>query len=231
MSFRVAISGLKAAQSDLDVIANNVANAATKGFKKSRAEFADVFAVTDLGGSSNTAGSGIRLSKISQQFTQGNITFTDNALDMAISGGGFFVLDDAGSQVYSRAGAFGLDRDGFMSDSSGKRLVAFGADANGNITGAAATLQINTSNINPGPTTAVGLSLNLDATQVPPPVGVFDATNPNTFNHSTSTSIFDSLGNSHLLTTYYVKTATANTWNSYTVSDGTPGGWAKHDCL
>ncbi len=122
MSFRVAISGLKAAQSDLNVVANNIANGSTAGFKKSRAQFTDVFAVSGVGGSNNTPGSGVRLSSISQQFTQGNITFTDNNLDMAISGRGFFVLDDNGSRIYTRAGAFGIDRNGFISNAEGKQL-------------------------------------------------------------------------------------------------------------
>ena len=129
MSFRVAISGLKAASGDLGVIANNVANATTNGFKKSRAEFSDVFAVTGLGSSSSTPGGGVRLSAISQQFTQGNITFTDNNLDLAISGRGFFVVDDGGTQVYTRAGSFGVDRNGFLSNSQSKQLIAFSADA------------------------------------------------------------------------------------------------------
>lgn len=221
MSFRVAISGLKAAQSDLNVIANNVSNTGTAGFKKSRAQFTDVFAVTDLGSGSNTPGSGVRLSSISQQFTQGNITFTDNNLDMAISGRGFFMLDDDGSRVFTRAGAFGIDRNGFMSNSEGKQLIAFDADTQGNITGAASPLLINTANIAPRATTSFSLNLNLDASEGEPPVTPFDESNPSTFNHSTSSTIFDSLGNSHLITTFYVKTNTANTWNAYAFVDGT----------
>lgn len=220
MSFRVAISGLKAAQTDLNVIANNVANTSTTGFKKSRVQFADVFAVTDLGSGSNTPGSGVRLASISQQFSQGNISFTDNSLDMAISGRGFFILDDGGSQVYTRAGAFGIDRNGFISNSTGQRLIAFGADALGNVTGAANPLQVNTSNISPAATTRMELSLNLDASESPPTAGVFDPINPSSYNHSTSSTIFDSLGNSHLISTYYVKTAAVNTWDTYALVDG-----------
>lgn len=220
MSFRVAISGLKAAQSDLDVVANNVANGSTTGFKKSRSQFADVFAVSGVGGSNTTPGSGVRLASISQQFDQGNITFTENSLDIAISGRGFFILDDNGTRIFSRAGAFGLDRNGFISNSDGKQLIAFSADSQGNITGAANPIQINTSNIPPKPTANVNLSLNLDASEVPPPVGVFNATNPSSFNNSTSTTIFDSLGNSHLVSMFYVKTAIPNQWDTYTFADG-----------
>ena len=220
MSFRVAISGLKAAQSDLNVIANNVANAATSGFKKSRAEFVDVFAVSDLGAGSNTPGSGVRLSSISQQFVQGNITFTDNSLDMAISGRGFFILDDNGTRVYSRAGAFGIDRDGFISNAEGKRLTAFGADSSGNITGAANPIQVNTSNISPQATTSMTIDINLDASETVPSIATFSATNPASYNSSTSSTVFDSLGNSHLTSFYYVKTATANQWDTYAFVDG-----------
>ncbi len=224
MSFRVAISGLKAASGDLGVIANNVANATTNGFKKSRAEFSDVFAVTDLGSSTSTPGSGVRLAAITQQFTQGNITFTDNNLDLAISGRGFFVVDDAGTQVYTRAGSFGVDREGFLSNSQGKQLIAFSADSSGNITGAASPMQINTASIPPQATSTMTVNLNLDAAESPPAIA-FDPNNPASFNHSTSTSIIDTLGSTHLASLYYRKTATPNQWETYTLVDGvTVGG-------
>ena len=220
MAFRVAISGLKAASGELDVIGNNIANSNTAGFKKSRAEFVDVFAVTNVGGSGSTPGSGVRLSAIRQQFTQGNISFTDNNLDMAINGSGFFILDDSGTQIYSRGGAFGVDRNGFLANAQGQNLIAFGADAQGNITGAAGPIQVNTSNIAPQASANMTIDLNLDAAQGQPAVGVFNPTNPNSYNHSTSTTIFDSLGNSHLASMYYVKTAVANQWQSYSYVDG-----------
>ena len=219
MSFRVAISGLKAASGDLGVIANNVSNATTNGFKKSRAEFSDVFAVTDLGSSTSTPGSGVRLAAITQQFTQGNITFTDNNLDLAISGRGFFVVDDAGSQVYSRAGSFGVDRNGFLSNSQGKQLIAFAADSSGNITGAASPIQINTSTLPPQATTSMNVNLNLDAAETQPAIA-FDPNNPASFSHSTSTNIIDTLGNSHLASLYFRKTAVANQWEAYTQVNG-----------
>jgi len=221
MAFRVAISGLKAASGELDVIGNNIANSNTAGFKKSRAEFVDVFAVSSVGGSGSTPGSGVRLSAIKQQFTQGNIAFTDNNLDMAINGTGFFILDDSGTQIYSRGGAFGVDRNGYLANAQGQNLIAFGADSSGNIIGAAGPIRVNTTNIAPQASANMTIDLNFDAAQTPPAVGTFSVSNPNSYNHSTSTSIFDSLGNSHLASMYYVKTATANTWNSYTFVDGT----------
>jgi flagellar hook protein FlgE len=220
MAFRVAISGLKAASGELDVIGNNIANSNTAGFKRSRAEFVDVFAVSSVGGSGSTAGSGVRLSAIKQQFTQGNIAFTDNNLDMAINGTGFFILDDGGSQIYSRNGAFGVDRNGFLANGEGQNLIAFGADSSGNITGAAGPIQVNTSNIAPKASTSLTIDLNLDAAQGVPAVGAFNATNPSSYTHSTSTEIYDSLGNSHLAAMYYVKTATANQWQAYSFVDG-----------
>jgi flagellar hook protein FlgE len=227
MAFRVAISGLKAASGELDVIGNNIANSNTTGFKKSRAEFADVFAVSSVGGTGNTPGSGVRLSAIKQQFSQGNVSFTDNSLDMAINGSGFFILDDNGSQVYSRAGAFGVDRNGFLANGEGQNLIAFGADANGNITGAAGPIQVNTATIAPQASTAMTIDINLDAAQGAPSVSPFNVSNPNSFNHATSTTIYDSLGNSHLASMYYIKTeipavATTVAPGAYTaaVSDG-----------
>ena len=220
MAFRVATSGLKAASGDLDVIANNIANSNTTGFKKSRAEFADVFAVTDLGASSTTPGSGVRMVDVAQQFSQGNISFTDNNLDLAISGGGFFIVDDGGNQSYTRSGAFGVDRNGFISNSQGQQLLAFAADASGNITGAASPLQINTANIPPNPSSAITLSLNLDSSSTQPAVAPFDATNSNSYNFPTSTTIFDSLGNAHTASFYYVKTAVANTWDTHMFVNG-----------
>lgn len=224
MSFRVAISGLRAASGDLDVISNNVANSNTTGFKKSRAEFADVFAVTDLGGSSSTPGSGVRLTNVGQQFTQGNITFTDNNLDLAISGRGFFIVNDGGGNQFTRAGAFGVDRDGFFSNAQGQQLIAFGADNSGNITGAASPLQINTANIPPQPSANMTLDLNLNASEAQPAVSPFDPNNPASFTHTTSTTIFDSLGNSHLAAMYFVKTATPNQWQTHTYVDGVDVG-------
>ena len=163
MPFRIALSGLNAASADLRVIGNNVANASTTGYKKSRAEFADIFAASSLGTTANAIGAGVRISSIAQQFTQGNIGFTDNNLDLAISGRGFFVMEDEGVQVYSRAGAFGVDREGFVVNSQQQRLIAFEADGDGNITGASSALQLDTSNLPPSMTTSVNLGLNLNA--------------------------------------------------------------------
>lgn len=163
MPFRTALSGLNASSAELRVIGNNVANASTTGFKKSRAQFADIFASSNLGAASNTIGSGVRIADINQQFSQGNIGFTDNNLDLAISGQGFFRLNDNGVNLYSRNGTFGVDRNGYIVNSQDQRLTGFLADNAGNITGALGDIQLDTSDIAPQATSSVDLGLNLDA--------------------------------------------------------------------
>ena len=340
MPFRTALSGLNASSAELRVIGHNVANSSTTGFKKSRAEFADIFASSNLGVTSNAIGSGVRVSSVSQQFSQGNIGFTDNNLDLAVSGQGFFILSDGGINSYSRAGQFSVDRQGFVVNNAGSRLQVFQADTAGNITGAQGDLQLDTSDIAPQSTSLIDFGVNLDASAPIPaaatttdialggtqlddtaspftsapftiydnngtavtgsqlrftytgggdlwnvellpggastvpatiqnnvtigtdtallswdpdaggaqpavPItidttgiasntgggntvtaastqaqGPFDSTNANTYNSSTSLTIFDSLGSSHLATTYYRKTPTPNTWQTYTFVDG-----------
>lgn len=224
MPFTIALSGLNAASADLRVIGNNVANSSTTGYKSSRAEFADIFASSNLGVTANAIGNGVRVSSVTQQFTQGNISFTDNNLDLAISGQGFFRLNDNGTTAYTRAGAFGIDRDGYVVNSQNQRLTAFLADTSGNITGGLGDLQLSTADLPPQATTSVSLAANLDSTE--PAITIpFDRADPTTYNSSTSITVYDSLGNPLLMTTYYQKQpAPANTWNQYaylTEPDGT----------
>lgn len=218
MSFRIALSGLNAASSELDVISNNIANVSTTGFKKSRTEFADIFSSASIGAVSTAIGSGVNVSKVDQQFSQGNIAFTDNGLDLAISGQGFFRLSDNGSTVFSRAGSFGLDRDGYVVNAQQQRLTAYLADSNGNITGALGELQLNTADISPQASSTINVGVNLDATATPP-TAAFNVNDPSTYNNSTSLTLYDSLGSSHLGTIYFRKTA-ANTWDTYMYVDG-----------
>jgi flagellar hook protein FlgE len=168
MPFRTALSGLNAASSELSVIGNNVANASTTGFKGSTVQFADVFANSNLATSANAIGSGVRVASIDQQFSQGNIEFTSNNLDLAISGQGFFRLNDGGTIVYSRAGAFGVDRDGYIVNPHTQRLTGYIADDAGNITGALGDIHLDTSNIAPRATSTVSLGVNLNASAKPP---------------------------------------------------------------
>lgn len=175
MSFSTALSGLNAATADLNVKSNNIANVNTTGFKVSRAEFGDVFATSAFGTSSKTAiGSGVVLSSVSQQFNQGNLEFTDNSLDLAISGEGFFAMaptQDSGDITYTRAGAFGINKDGFVVNSEGSFLRTFPVDANGNISAtsmsAAKPLQLPASQGAPEPTTELKIATNLPSNGVP----------------------------------------------------------------
>ena len=112
MAFDTAVSGINAATADLGVIGNNIANSSTTGFKTSRAEFADVYATSLLGAGGNAIGKGVSLAGVTQEFTQGNISFTNNALDLAINGNGFFLLSDDGASLYTRAGNLQVDREG-----------------------------------------------------------------------------------------------------------------------
>lgn len=170
MTFNTAISGLRAASDILQVTGNNIANASTAGFKASRAEFSDVYATSVLGTGGNSIGSGVRLSDVSQQFTQGNTSFTSNSLDMAVNGNGFFILSDSGAMSYGRNGAFHLDNEGFLVDSSGREVQGFLASDSGEISGNLSTLQIVTDNLPPRQTTNVNSMLNLNAELVPPTV-------------------------------------------------------------
>ena len=223
MPFAIALSGLNAASADLGVTANNVANVNTTGFKMSRAQFAEVFAVGTQSVSSSASGSGVRLSRISQQFTQGNIDFTDNALDLAIAGEGFFVMSDNGSRLYSRSGAFGVDNQGNVVNAQGHRLQAYPFAGAGLFnTGTPQDLQLTTGANPPQATTRATLGLNLPANAPVPVNPVFDPLDPSSFNHTTSVTIYDSLGAAHTETTYFIKDAAANTWNTQVEIDGAP---------
>lgn len=249
MTFNTAISGLRAASDILQVTGNNIANASTSGFKSSRAEFADVYATSTLGTGGNAMGSGVRLSDVSQQFTQGNTSFTNNSLDMAVNGNGFFILSDAGAISYGRNGAFHLDNEGFMVDSAGREVQGFLADDSGAVGGNLSTLQIVTDNLPPRQTTGVNASLNLNAELVPPtvrgtttastgtaintpvlgtafgggngyPVETFTFTDVNGVNTVLSTNVNDSAADvAALLST--IEGVTASSSNSVTVAMGT----------
>src|SRR3569833_2241301 len=149
MPFRIALSGLTAATAALNVVANYIANASTTGFKESRTELADIYSVASLCNAGAAIGSGVAVAAGAQQFSQGNISFTNNGLDLAVSGQGFFRLNDKCSTVYSRSGAFSVNRDGYIVYPQNQRLTAYLADTNGNVTGAIGDLQLNTSNIEP----------------------------------------------------------------------------------
>lgn len=166
MSFNTALSGIRAANTDLQVTGNNIANASTIGFKSSRAEFGDVYTSTLLGGGSNTPGSGVTIQNIRQQFTQGNLKFTQNELDLSVNGEGFFVVEKNGERLFTRAGTFGLDKNGFIVNGTGALLQGFAADADGNVSGVLGDLRVDVSSQEPRQTTGVSASFNLDSNEL-----------------------------------------------------------------
>ncbi|MDX1914551.1 MAG: flagellar hook protein FlgE [Methylophilus sp.] len=220
MSFQQGLSGLSAASKTLEVIGNNVSNANTVGFKQSRAEFADVFANSLNGSGTSQIGIGTKISTVAQQFTQGNITATNNSLDIAINGGGFFRMSNNGEITYTRNGQFQLDKLGYIVNSEGNRLTGYTANAAGVLsTGAPSDISINTSDLQPSTTTAVEGTFNLDSRSTTLTAAGFDPTDPTTYHNSSAVTIYDSLGNSHNIQSYFVKTA-AGTWNVFTTADG-----------
>ncbi|MDO9623035.1 MAG: flagellar hook protein FlgE [Pseudomonas sp.] len=294
MAFNIGLSGLRAATSDLNVTGNNIANAGTAGFKQSRAEFSDVYAASVNGSGKNAQGSGVLLSNVSQLFNQGNINYTQNSLDLAINGNGFFQTSNNGEVSYTRAGYFGTDREGFMVNNFGYKLQGYAVDGNGNLqNGVISDLRIETASQAPRATSTLNQTFNLNSTNTVPkswqgaydtttqaaydavvqaaysaaygnpdpldPVAVaqaeldgqaaaalpatlvaaqaaatapatitaaraaanatFDPADPTTYNSSTSTNVYDTQGNAHVMTQYFVKTD-ANQWQMNVLIDG-----------
>lgn len=225
MSFGIALSGINAAQADLAVTANNVANSQTTGFKQSRSEFAELFAVSPQGVSRTQTGHGVKLAAVAQQFSQGNIEATSNNLDLALSGQGFFVLSDAGAMAYTRAGSFQTDNAGYVVNSEGQRLQVYPVTAQGTFnTSTLGDLRLVTSDSAPAPTANAEMVFNLPAAATPPVTAPFDPTDTSSYTNSTSLTVYDSLGAAHTASLYFVKTATANTWDTYQYVDGVAVG-------
>jgi flagellar hook protein FlgE len=239
MGFATALSGLKAASTSLQVTGNNIANSQTIGFKESRAEFADVYA-TSIGGVSKTQpGVGVKVTEVAQQFNQGNIESTQNSLDLAVSGNGFFVLADTVNlpdpanpsapvdpsvpSAYTRNGAFQLNSAGNVVNDKGQFLLAFAPNgttaAEGFSVGVFRPLTIDTAQGLPNATENINMKLNINgAASIPP--NAFDPEDPLSYNNTTSITTYDTQGNAHIASTYYVKTPVANVWDAYLFLDG-----------
>ena len=222
MAFQQGLSGLNSASKNLDVISNNVANATTVGFKGSRAQFADVFANSLSGAGSSQVGIGSQVAAIAQEFGQGNVTSTNNPLDVAINGNGFFRISQDGSITYTRNGQFHLDPNGYLVNTDNKRVTGYGVDAQANIVQTSPLeIQIQTADIPPLATTTFRFGANLDAGAAAPAVATFSPTDPLSYNNTTSGSVYDTLGNSHVFSYYFVKSPTVGQWNVYASVDGT----------
>lgn len=227
MGFSTALSGLNAASNNLTVIGNNIANANTYGFKESRSEFVDSYAESLADSSKVQPGSGVRLAQVAQQFSQGNVELTGGTLDMAINGDGFFTLassaDDTNSRIYSRNGAFHLNKDGIITNSQGQALLAYRPNGSSVAAGfstrdmQAVSLKIGASK--PIPTATIDIDVNLKKSmdEIDPITVPFDPTKDTTYSHETSIKIYDSLGTAHKLTTYFVAGPTTGNEREWTV--------------
>ncbi|WP_305074292.1 flagellar hook protein FlgE [Propionivibrio sp.] len=226
MSFQQGLSGLNASSKALDVVGNNVANSSTVGFKSSSGHFADVYAASLSGSGASQVGIGTSLSSVFQQFTQGNITTTNNSLDVAINGGGFFKVTRDNIIAYTRNGQFHADNQGYIINDQNYRLMGYVATATGQIVPSEpAEIRIDTSNIAPQATgAALGgnaeMVVNLDSSKEVPSVSPFNYNNPLTYTFSTAQTVYDTLGVDHNITYYFVKTATAGEWDVYATLDG-----------
>jgi flagellar hook protein FlgE len=229
MSFQQGLSGLNATSKNLEIIGNNIANANTFGSKVARAEFSDMYAAALNGAGTNTVGIGTTLASVSQQFTQGNITTTENPMDLAINGAGFFQVTDGKSPVtFSRNGQFKVNREGYIVNNAAQQLMGYAANASGVIQpGQAVPLQLPTGGVSPSATTKIGVEMNLDArlrTTLPAASPQIDYADATTYNNATALTVFDAKGQQVALTYYFQKSAT-DTWNVYATANGvTVGG-------
>ena len=234
MSFNIALSGLNASQKHLDVTANNIANVNTIGFKGSRAEFADVYSSSVFSNAKTTVGNGVQTAAVTQQFYQGALQTTNNALDLAIKGEGFFVTSGeltSQDRTYTRAGAFQINDDGYVTTSQGQYLQVYQVNEDGTPKAVSLdstqALQIPSVAGQPTPTSKVNASLNLPANGTAVDPANFDPKDSDTYTSSTSVVIYDSLGQSHTVTQYFMKDSTAaatnpNTWRLVSYVDGKP---------
>ena len=229
MSFNIALTGISAASTDLSTISNNIANNATTGFKRSRAEFADVYAESTFSSASSTTGQGVRVTDIRQEHNQGDLQMTDRNLDLAVEGLGMFRMDDNGTALYTRSGNFSLDREGFIVDNQGNNLTGFGVDANAEILPIIGDLQIDYSDLPTSQSSRIDLIANLDSdAEVPgetydPVTGdavtdsatAFNVTDPASYNFQASTLVYDSLGSPEVANTYFQKN-NGTDWTAFT---------------
>ena len=213
MGFQQGLAGLHVAAKSLEVIGNNIANTSVAGFKASVVQFGDLYAqsLTGASGAGVQVGLGSLIQSVSQQFSQGNITNTNNPMDIAIQGPGFFRLDDNGVITFSRNGQFHIEKDGSLTNASGDKVTGYSASSTGNINQTApAVILIPPSPITPNTTTTMKLDVNLNSAAKMVDPAVFDAANPATYTNSTSGTVFDSIGGQHTVTMYFLKEGSTN---------------------
>ncbi len=219
MGFQHGLSGLNAAARNLDVIGNNVANSNTVGAKSTRAEFADLYANSLSGAGASFSGIGVTVAAVTQTFTQGDIATTANPLDMAINGKGFFQMYQNGVLSFTRNGQFKVDKDGYIVNAQGNKLMGYRGDGTGGVpVGVPGPLQVDVSDVKPKATDAAQMTLNLDArsSNVTLP---FNSQSTDTYSGATSLAVYDGQGIERTLSVYFQKTAN-NVWDVYAAADG-----------
>ncbi|RZL00279.1 MAG: flagellar hook protein FlgE [Rubrivivax sp.] len=223
MGFQQGLSGLNVSARNLEVIGNNVANTSTFGAKASRAEFSDMYAAALNGSGSSSVGIGATVAAVAQQFTQGNISTTDNPMDLAINGNGFFQVQDGRNQTFfTRNGQFKIDRDGFIVNNAAHKLLGYQADLTGNITNTSdlVPIQLTTGGIAPKATDKTAIEMNFKSTDSIKAVDI-DFTDNTTYNFTTSQTMYDVKGQSVGMAYYFQKTGD-NTWDMYVTANGSP---------
>src|SRR6202051_1059316 len=215
MGYQQGLSGLSGASNDLDVIGNNIANANTVGFKQGQAQFADMYANSVATAVNNQIGIGTQMSEVQQQFGQGTITTTSQALDVAINGNGFFQLSNNGENVYSRNGVLNLASNGTIVNAQGQTLMGYAANAQGIISSASTVpLVVPNTNLPPSATKNVSFAFNLNSQAAVPTATPFNPTDSTTYSATSSINVNDSLGGTHAVNVYFVKKATGS-WEAY----------------
>jgi len=237
MAFQQALSGLNSASKAIDATSHNIANSSTVGYKQSVAHFSDVYAASLNGAGASQIGIGVSLAAVQQQFTQGNLTTTNNPLDIAINGAGFFRMDQNGATTFTRNGQFHLDKNGYIVNDQSMRLTGYTANTGIIVPSTPAPIQISASDLAPIATgasttngfTGVKANLNFDSRSTTPTVAwnataaanpIF-APDPQSYNYSTALSVYDTLGNPHTLTMFFEKTANPGEWTPHFTVDGT----------
>ncbi|QYN47786.1 flagellar hook protein FlgE [Gilliamella sp. ESL0405] len=218
MGFSQAISGMNAASKQLDVIGNNIANSATVGFKSASISFADIYAGSKVG-------MGVKVAAVVQNFNDGTTTATNNSLDVAISGNGFFRLVDSSGQVYyTRNGQFQLDAERNIISADGLQLTGYLATGTPPKIQQGATpepLKVSQEMLNASATTKASLQTNLNSNSKVPEKQPLNALDADTFNYSTTITTYDSLGNQRNVQLFYVKTAD-NQWDVHYLDGSDP---------
>ena len=225
MSFQQGLSGLSAASKNLDVIGNNVANSTTAGFKQAYAVFSDMSVAASMGASGSQVGIGTQVTSVNQQFSQGAITVSNNPLDVAISGQGFLRMSNNGAISYTRNGGFSLDKNSFVVGPGGQNLTGYQAVKGAIVPNVLVNLQLSTADQAPRATSGTTIGANLAASEPKLPTAALKITDPKTYNFSTASTAYDSLGVAHTLTFYFNKTG-QNAWDSSVFVDGAAAGAA-----